>query len=260
MFLFAIIATAYWAELRLRTIVTILSVILYLIAIYCSGVAITDPLLMRAVYLGIAGYLIGFFGRERDDFEARVRELEAETERHMIARSLHDGYMQALAGVNLRLETCRDMLAVDQTGEALEEIAEIQAGVALEYDQVRKYVRSLAKTDESTPTAPTLESGTQFKVETDFAARGPLAEHIIQILLEGVRNTQQHAQARSASIKVQEIGHIIRIAISDDGVGFADFSATPWTIASRVAEFGGRLAIRPGNTAGAHLEIELPAI
>ena len=62
---------------------------------------------MRAVYLAIAGYLIGFFSQQRALFEAEVRELETRAERQSIARSLHDGYVQALAGVNLRLETCR---------------------------------------------------------------------------------------------------------------------------------------------------------
>ena len=42
--------------------------------------------------------------------ESRIRELESASQRERIARSLHDGYMQALAGVNLRLETCRELL------------------------------------------------------------------------------------------------------------------------------------------------------
>jgi signal transduction histidine kinase len=257
-FLFAIITTGCWAEYRLRVVATLLSVALYLLAIACSGVAITNMLLMRAVYLGIAGYLIDFFGRERDRYEARVHELENASQRQTIARSLHDGFMQALAGISLRLETCRDMLMSNQAGEALTEIREIQTGVALEYDEVRNYVHALAKDDRhSLPTAA-IESHTEFKVETAFSARGPLVEHIIQILLEGIRNTQQHARARFAEITVREAGQVIRIAIDDDGVGFADFSAPPWTIASRVAEFGGRLAVRPGRSAGAHLEIELP--
>ena len=64
---------------------------------------LTNLYLMRAVYLAIAGYLIGFFGQQRAQFEARLRELETVNERQIIARSLHDGYVQALAGVTLRL-------------------------------------------------------------------------------------------------------------------------------------------------------------
>jgi signal transduction histidine kinase len=259
MFLFAIIATGSWAEFSLRVIVTAVSVFLYLLALFFSETAISKQLLMRAVYLGIAGYLIDFFGRKRDEFEFRLRDLEAETERQTIARSLHDGFLQALAGINLRLETCRDMLTSNQSSEALGEITEIQTCVAFEYDEVRKFLRSLARADRGlVPVAP-LDAATEFRVETAFVGRGPVVEHIIQILLEGIRNTQRHAHARFARIKVEQASETIRIAIDDDGVGFTDFNTSPWTIASRVAEFGGRLAIRPGTSAGSHLEIELPS-
>jgi len=259
MFLFAIIATGSWAEFRLRIVVTAVSAMLYLLALFFSEVTISNQLLMRAVYLGIAGYLIDFFGRERDQFEERLRELESEAERLTIARSLHDGFLQALAGISLRLETCRDMLASDQTSDALVEITEMQTGVALEFDEVRNYVRALGNADRGRPAPSIPDISTEFRVETAFVARGPMVEHIIQILLEGVRNTQRHARAHFAEIRVEEVGENIRIAIDDDGVGFADFNASPWTIASRVAQFGGRLAIRPGAPAGAHLEIELPS-
>jgi signal transduction histidine kinase len=141
MFLFAIIATGCWATFRRRVVVTAVSVALYLLVIEASGVTISNPYVMRAVYLGIAGYLIDFFGRERDEIEGRLHELELESERHKIARSLHDGFMQALAATSLRLETCRDMLLCDQGKDAITEIGEIQTGVALEYDEVRNYVR-----------------------------------------------------------------------------------------------------------------------
>lgn len=259
MFLFAIIATGCWADFRSRVIVTSISVVLYLGVIARSGIAITNPYLMRAAYLGIAGYLIDFFGRERDKFEARIHRLEAESERQTIARSLHDGFMQALAGISLRLDTCRDMLKSNQPIDALEEIREIQVGVSNEYDEVRSYVRALSKAGRDMATDSGAHSDTEFRVQTAFAARGRLAEHIIQIILEGVRNTQQHAKARFAEIKVQQLEGVIRIAIDDDGVGFVNLAPPPWTIASRVTEFGGRLAVKPGNPGGVHLEIELPA-
>ena len=87
-----------------RTIegVTCCSVALYLLVILLSERISSDAYVMRAAYLAIAGYLIGFVGQQRADFEERVRELETRAEGHSIARSLHDGYVQALAGVNIR--------------------------------------------------------------------------------------------------------------------------------------------------------------
>ena len=108
-FVFAIIAAGNRAKSRPIVMVTVCSVALYLLVIILTQ-GLTSVYDMRAVYLAIAGYLIGFFSQQRALFEAEVRELETRTERHSIARSLHDGYVQALAGVNLRLETCRALL------------------------------------------------------------------------------------------------------------------------------------------------------
>ena len=105
-FVFAIVAAGNRARSRPIVTVTFLSVALYLLVIVLTQ-GMTSVYDMRAVYLAIAGYLIGFFSQQRALFEAQVRELETRAERQSIARSLHDGYVQALAGVNLRLETCR---------------------------------------------------------------------------------------------------------------------------------------------------------
>jgi signal transduction histidine kinase len=259
MFLFAIIATGCWADFRQRVVVTVISAAFYLLVIEASGVTMSNPYVMRAVYLGIAGYLIDFFGSERDKIEKRLRELELESERHKIARSLHDGFMQALAATSLRLETCRDMLLCDQGNDALAEIKEIQTGVAVEYDEVRNYVRALTRARQDPDAKSPHRRDTVFRMETAFVASGPLLEHIVQIVLESVRNTQRHGQASAAEIKIQKAGEVIRIDFDDNGVGFKESDTPPWTIASRVAEFGGRLAIKADVPAGAHLEIELPA-
>jgi signal transduction histidine kinase len=256
MFLFAITATGYWGDLRSILVVTVLSVISYLLVIVYLGLTLTNPYLMRAAYLGIAGYLIDFFGQQREKFERRVHELEAEAERQTIARSLHDSYIQALAGISLRLESCRDMLISGQPSEALTEVGEIQAEVSREYDGVRQYVRTLAGADWR-PSEVFPGFNTQFRVQAAFVASGLIAQHLIQIVLESIRNTQRHAQARSATINVHDTAGEIRITIDDDGIGFGESISPPWTIASRVAEFGGKLAIR-SNGPGARLEIAIP--
>jgi signal transduction histidine kinase len=212
---------------------------------------------MRAVYLAIAGYLIGFFGQQRVHFEQRLRELDTEAEREAIARSLHDGYLQALAGVSLRLSSCRDMLLDHDPAAALAEIKEIQLGVTREYDEVREYVRSLASPERPAAGVARTYLNTRFHIQAAFTASGEVVEHIMQIVLEGIRNTRRHGHARSGSINVQQVSDIISIIIDDDGIGFGEPAVPPWTIASRVAEFGGRLMVN-SQSAGAHLEISLP--
>jgi two-component system, NarL family, nitrate/nitrite sensor histidine kinase NarX len=231
---------------------------LYLLVIAFSDGA-TNFYMMRAVYLAMAGYLIAFFGQQRAKFEGRVRELETKAERHTIARSLHDGYVQALAGVNLRLETCRELLLRERPADAHAQLTELQMGVRREYDEVRTYIRSLVELDRTMAAgdfSAALE--TRFTLQAAFTVHGLLVEQILQIVLEGIRNTWRHGRAQSAKIDVREIGETIRIAIDDDGVGFPDSQSPPWAIASRVAEFGGHLKVSGRNHTGTHLEIEMP--
>jgi signal transduction histidine kinase len=99
-FVFAIVAAGIRPGPRPTIAATLFSVTLYLLVIAVSD-AISNFYAMRAVYLAIAGYLIGFVGQQRAIFEAGVRELESRAERHLIARSLHDGYVQVLAGASI---------------------------------------------------------------------------------------------------------------------------------------------------------------
>lgn len=255
-FVFAIIAAGVRPGLLSTVAVTVGSVVLYLLVIVLSG-GISNLYMMRAVYLAIAGYLIGFVGRQRATFEAHVRELETRAERHSIARSLHDGYVQALAGVNLRVQTCRELLARQQPADALAQLTELQVGVAREYDEVRAYIRELAGLDVSSGSGATASAADpHFEVRMAFVGHSRTGEHLLQIMLEGLRNARRHGMSHSVTINVNGLDDKLRITIDDDGVGFQEAGQPPWAIASRVAELGGNLSVnRNGVT---RLEIEMP--
>ena len=214
--------------------------------------------MMRPAYLAITGCVVGFLGQQRAIFEVRVRELETLAEREEIARALHDGYVQVLAGLNLRFEGLRELVIRGRTDKALEEMRELQVGVTREYDEVRAYIHSLMNLDRKIAETASAAGDTRFHVEADFSASAMLVEHILLIMLEGARNARRHAQAREVSVKAHQAGELIRITIDDDGVGFQQAEA-PWAIASRVAEFGGQLRLVGQNRSGAHMEIELRA-
>lgn len=256
-FAFVIVAVGCRAGFRETMGVTAISTALYLFMI----VLLTPPdwhlYVTRPAYLGITGYLIAFLGQQRVSFEERVRELETVAERQSIARFLHDGYAQGLAGINLRLETCRSLLRNARAAEALQEVTELQAGVAREFDHVRAYIRSLAEVAETPARDVVPDVDPQFHLRAVVTAPASTLEQVMHIMLEGLRNTRRHGAARAATIDVAEDVRRVRITIDDDGVGFEHEATPPWSIASRVAECGGRLRIARGQP-GAHLEIELP--
>src|SRR5581483_87529 len=234
------------------------SVALYLSLIVVSAPENANFFIMRPVYLAITGYLVGYLGQQRINLEGRVRDLETAAERHAIARFLHDGYAQALAGVNLRLETCRELVRRGRGDEVFAELTDLQAGVNREYDGLRAYIRTLADVDHRAGTSR-LGGATRFSVRACFDGPLVLVEHALQIMLEGARNVARHARAHAAVIDARAGSDHVHITIEDDGVGFPAEAPAPWSIASRVAELGGRVSIARDDEPGGHVAIELPA-
>lgn len=256
-FAFAVLAVACRSGFRAAFVVTVASVTLYLgTTLLAAQPAAQSVYMVRSFYLAITGYLIGYLAQQRWNVEAQTRDIEMTAERQGIARSLHDGYVQALAGVSLRIEACRELLRRERPDRALAELADLQTGVQREYEEVRAYVRSLVDLDHRIDDAPRAPDVT-LNVEASFRCDGARAEHILLIMLEGVRNARQHAGAETASVRACEADGGLRITIRDDGSGFPVGASAPWSIASRVAELGGGVEV-DGGRAGGHLIIEIP--
>jgi signal transduction histidine kinase len=255
-FAFAVVAVGLRAGLGSTLVVTSVSAVLYLSLIAVSAPHNANFYIMRPVYLAITGYLVGYLGQQRLNLEQKVRELENTAQRERIARSLHDGYSQALAGVNLRLEACRKLLDRQRTDEAFRELTDLQASVRREHDELRGYIRSLIDLDASAQTTR-LADETHFAVTADFGGPTRWVEHVLQIMLEGVRNVGRHAEAKHAHVVARAVAGRMQITIEDDGVGFPDDARVPWSIASRAAELDGNVELVRRASAGAHLVVEL---
>jgi signal transduction histidine kinase len=255
-FAFAVVTVGLRAGLAATLVVTAVSTVLYLSLIAVSAPHSANFYIMRPVYLAITGYLVGYLGQQRLNLEQKVREFESTAERERIARSLHDGYSQALAGVNLRLETCRKMLRLQRIDDTLRELADLQASVNREHDELRAYIRSLIDLDGvALPKSPFHE--TQFAVTADFRSSTRRVEHILQIMLEGVRNVERHAKASRAHIIAKTVGARIQITMDDDGIGFPTDASVPWSIASRAAELDGDVQLVHRSAPGSHLVVEV---
>lgn len=257
-FAFAVLVAAFRAGLRLALLVTATSALLYLGLILVSHPWGLTFYIMRPAYIVITGYLVGYLGEQRFVLEAKLRAFEAATQRERIARSLHDETVQALAGVNVRLETCRQLLQRGEPEKALRELTELQAGVNREHDDLRTYIRSLIDREAVTARAPASDR-TRFTVRARFDGSLPLLEHALQIVLEGARNVALHARADSASITVEHESLQVSITIDDDGVGFPAGAAPPWSITSRAVELGGSVRVGASDHPGGHVAVFLPA-
>lgn len=255
-FAFAVVASGIRGGHRLAMLVTAVSLGLYMCLILVSVRRGADAFIMRPVYLGITGYLVSYLGQQRLELQEKMRQLEVSQQRHRIARDLHDGYAQALAGINLRLEASRRLLGKNAAAEALSDLTDLQESVNREYDELRRYARELAGV-EFKPALDGEGAATQLRVRTDLAGPIELVEHVLDIAREGVRNVRRHAQAKSARIEIEAEPSHVRIQIDDDGVGF-DGQVQPWAIASRVKEVGGQMEVATEHRPGAHLLITIP--
>ncbi len=254
-FAFAVLSAGLRSGRRAALAVTAASILFYVLLTALAARENHHFYVMRAAYLAITGYLVGYLGQERLNQEARLRVLEGNAQRERIARSLHDGYAQALAGVNLRLESCQELFRRGRQADAMADLGELQSGVQREYDELRAYIRSLVEEAAPGPIGP--HDAPHFSVHADFAGSAPFVEHVLHIMLEGTRNVRRHARARSAVISARTVAGELVLAIDDDGVGFPEGTEPPWSIASRVSEFGGELVLGKEGQPGGHLLIQL---
>jgi signal transduction histidine kinase len=258
-FCFAVLSVGIRSGFYSAMVVTLLSVALYaLIVVMHAPDAQILPLTMRCVYFTVTGCVIAYLANERLKQDAVIRRLEANAERARIARSLHDGYAAALAGVNLRLETCRELSRRGMHEKALAEMTDLQKGVNREHDELRAYIRSLLQIDPSAGSTDS-EHGASVAVQAELRGSAALVEHVLSIMLEGTRNIRRHASARSASIAARMAGGDLMISIDDDGVGFHADAVPPWSIVSRVSECGGEVTLPRDGRPGGHLLVQLPA-
>jgi signal transduction histidine kinase len=257
-FAFAVVAVGLRVGFRRALLVTAVSVAVYLSLLIVSHSGDLKLYIVRPMYLAIIGYLVASLGRERLELETERCDLETAEERARIARDLHDGCVQTLAGVNLRLESCRELLRRGRGSAALADLAELQASVNSEYDGLRAYMRSLAGQDSSSIVIGS-DDATRLSVNMVFSGSAALVDQVLQILRESVSNVRRHAQARWASIRVRSDGEDVVIDVDDDGVGLRG-SQRPWSITSRVRELNGMISVRRESEPGAHLSIALPRV
>jgi hypothetical protein len=256
-FTFGIVAVGFRAGFRWTIVTATASVGLYLGVMLVSAGGDENFYVMRSVYLGVAGYLIGYLGQRRLDLEMQIRALLAREQRTRFARELHDGCLQTVAGINFQLGACRELLGNGRISDAVSQLAGLQAGVRGEYDKLRAYTRTLAGNPESEPSLEE-DRNTQFCIRADFSGSGALVDQVLQIVREGITNVRRHAHARSATVNIRSAGSQLFIEVHDDGVGPSSRTDKPWSISSRVAELGGCMQFERG-TPGTHLTINVAA-
>jgi two-component system NarL family sensor kinase len=209
-------------------------------------------------------------GREREELLERSLEV-SDHERRRIAGDLHDGPVQELAGLSMRVSAAAERTDDPQQQEVLRETAGAVRGSVrtLRSAIVGIYPPNL----RASGLGPALEDLTSrlphegLQVRLEMEAPGGFGATADELLYRGcqeaLRNVEKHANAAHVTIRVRREGGLATLEVADDGRG-VDASGGSEGLGLRIVadlaqEAGGTLAVTPGAQAGTVVRMEVPA-
>jgi signal transduction histidine kinase len=223
-----------------------------------------------------------------------LQETVAMEERIRLARDLHDGVLQSLTGIGLRLAAVRGQFA-ESPEVAREGLEALQRLIALEQRDLRFFIqelkppplgppgeaRSLASRVAELVHRIELEWGLQVELRTE-GLEGPIPEAVARDLYHVVRealvNAVRHGDASAVRVEIARDARGARdvrrgdsrltITVADNGRGFpfhgrysheqlAEKEIGPRTLLERVTSLAGTLTLE-SSASGARLDIAVP--
>jgi signal transduction histidine kinase len=198
-----------------------------------------DTILIRSLYLlllaGIFGYISEFEKKQNQRLMALSKtaaQAAALQERRRIMYELHDGILQSLATLILRLEGCRRRL-IETDSELTEEIESVENLTRGSMNEIRQF---LAGKDSQPITSGTLID--KLREELRFLHEGLGLDVILEsqpenltlnalveretyyVLREALTNVTRHSHASRVEIRLEQMNGTLKGSLTDDGVGF----------------------------------------
>jgi signal transduction histidine kinase len=232
-------------------------------------------------------FLLVILGQAATGFEAarlheKAEEVAVLEERARIARDLHDGFIQSLAGIDLRVEACRKLVERDPS-RVPRQLEELHQMVDRGYREVRHYLTVLRsasrQTDDLYVTLDRMAAEFSIRehlhVELALPANDPglaaaTVYELAQIVREALRNAVRHGRATTAVVEVTVEPASWQLVVRDNGRGFQHArdqidpdgylaaAAAPWSIRDRTAALTGVLRVRSRPSEGAEITVRVP--
>lgn len=208
--------------------------------------------------------------QERVEYLAGSRSglIEAvDAERRRIERDLHDGTQQRLVSlaVNLGLAMAT---RPDLSGEAREVIAEAHLEAKEAIAELNDLVRGLHPAVLEDRGLDAALSGLAARAPLPVRLRVDLEERVLPVvesvayfvISEALANVTKHARATRAEVTVRRVGKVLRVNVTDDGLGGADASAGTGLsgLAKRVGSVDGTFRVSSPVGGPTTIAAELP--
>jgi len=242
-----------------------------------------DVLLVRSLYLillaCIFGYISEFEKKQNQRLVALSKtagEVARLQERRRINFELHDGILQSLATLILRLEGCGRRLNGSET-ELADELRSLEELTRDSMKQIRQFLSG----GQTTP----LVAGTlveKLREEAHFLHEGlgldiilesvpedlllpPETEReIYYVLREGLTNVTRHSHASEVEIHLHQKADALEGVVMDNGVGFSLNSSRSENgfglsgMAQRINKLGGELLVKSSPGSGTKVSFHVP--
>jgi two-component system NarL family sensor kinase len=213
--------------------------------------------------------------------ERHLRTHLKENERARLARELHDGLIQSLVAIEMRLDVARRQVE-SAPARAAADIGETQDQLREQIVDVRTLMHQLRPpdVDHRRLVQRLSESTERFRRTTGIEARfvgevdrlelpARVCTELVRVVDEALVNVRKHSGAKRVAVHLGASSGALTLSVEDDGRGF-DFAGRmtqpdldalglgPLVIKERVQALGGFVAIdsRPGR--GARLEVQVP--
>jgi signal transduction histidine kinase len=204
------------------------------------------------------------------------RELSIAEERNRLSRELHDSVTQKLFGLVLSAEAAATLIERDPD-QARAEVVGLRTLAQEALDELRSLVFELRPASiEAEGLATALRKHIdvlrrvhrrEITLELSGNSGGlpELEREVLRIAQEALQNALRHAQAETIEVRLESGDGRLRLAISDDGVGFEP--AAPalrsrrlglTSMEERAQAIGGTLRIDSRLGAGTIVELEVP--
>jgi signal transduction histidine kinase len=192
----------------------------------------------------------------------------ADATRRRIERNLHDGAQQRLISLALELRAAQ-AAAPPEASDITEQLDRVAIELEDVLEELRKIARGLHPAILADgglrPALKALARRSAVPVHLDIQVTDRLPEQVeiaaYYTASEALTNAAKHAQATAADIEVVVSDGVLRLRVSDDGNGGADFSQGSGLpgLKDRAEALGGHLQLHSPPGAGTVLEISLPS-
>jgi signal transduction histidine kinase len=219
--------------------------------------------------LGARGALIGrLSSRVQRLSETRTDAVDtAAAELRRVERDLHDGAQARLVALGMSLRAAERLFATSP-GAALALVGEAREMSSRALTELRDLVRGIhppVLADRGLGDAVralALETPVATKLDIDLPGRlaEPVESAAYFAVAEVLANAAKHAQARMVEIHIRHTGDVLRIAVTDDGIGGADpaMGSGLRGVERRLGTFDGILAVNSPSGGPTIVVIEVP--